>query len=424
MRVSWRYNSEGWTRCVRERMTCYAALETGSAPGSPMAHHLVKWWRNKFRNGYKKFSMGVEGERTDTEELVGRAASQCSAPPDLLPSSALRAPPTPRRDTPPAAPQPPPRDEPAHAAPRLRFEELTCDVQVQDDSPQGQQPLQFSFTLYDFDGHGRMTKDDIAGIVSTIYDSVGKSVKVPHYGSKTIQVRLTVVPEARGGAGEEAGRRRRARRRLSTEHSEEASEWSRAPRRTRAPPRPAAPRAPRAPHQRRAASHAAPPRKRSSSLQRQELLEIIQANMEKNHMSFQTARKPTEYRVAEEAQTPLAKPHHRHRSRAFTLTEKPAAEVARARDRPDPLATSGYLDLAHHDRLAATDSNLCRYDRYLHAVICSSAKHATSGYHQKNPPTVAPKLQKLTKTHYRSRSHDLPQRLTQVEPRVLQIIFL
>lgn len=59
------------------------------------------------------------------------------------------------------------------------------------------QPLQFSFTLYDLDGHGKITKDDIAGIVSTIYESIGKSVVVPHYGSKTINVRLTVSPDSK-----------------------------------------------------------------------------------------------------------------------------------------------------------------------------------------------------------------------------------
>lgn len=47
------------------------------------------------------------------------------------------------------------------------------------------------------DGYGKITKDDIAGIVSTIYESIGKSVVVPHYGSKTINVRLTVSPDAK-----------------------------------------------------------------------------------------------------------------------------------------------------------------------------------------------------------------------------------
>lgn len=63
------------------------------------------------------------------------------------------------------------------------------------------QPLQFSFTFYDLDGHhGKITKDDIVGIVYTIYESIGKSVVVPHSGSKTINVRLTVSPEGKSKA--------------------------------------------------------------------------------------------------------------------------------------------------------------------------------------------------------------------------------
>lgn len=59
-------------------------------------------------------------------------------------------------------------------------------------------PLQFSFTFYDLEGHhGKITKDDIVGIVYTIYESLGKSVVVPHCGSRTINVRLTVSPEGR-----------------------------------------------------------------------------------------------------------------------------------------------------------------------------------------------------------------------------------
>lgn len=58
-----------------------------------------------------------------------------------------------------------------------------------------QPPIQFSFTLYDVDGCGKITKDDIAGIVSTIYENIGNTVLVPHFGKKTINVKLTVAPE-------------------------------------------------------------------------------------------------------------------------------------------------------------------------------------------------------------------------------------
>jgi Ca2+-binding EF-hand superfamily protein len=79
---------------------------------------------------------------------------------------------------------------------RMKLDEITCDFSVADPSKKPQ-PIQFSFTLYDVDGHGKITKDDIAGIVSTIYDSLGKSVVVPHYGKKTINVKLTVSPDAK-----------------------------------------------------------------------------------------------------------------------------------------------------------------------------------------------------------------------------------
>ncbi|XP_075159984.1 NKD inhibitor of WNT signaling pathway naked cuticle [Haematobia irritans] len=76
----------------------------------------------------------------------------------------------------------------------IRLEEFTCDVSVE--GGKSSQPLQFSFTFYDLDGHhGKITKDDIVGIVYTIYESIGKSVVVPHSGSKTINVRLTVSPD-------------------------------------------------------------------------------------------------------------------------------------------------------------------------------------------------------------------------------------
>lgn len=44
-------------RAWAQRMTCYETLRASApAADAPMAHHFVKWWRNKFRNGYKKFS--------------------------------------------------------------------------------------------------------------------------------------------------------------------------------------------------------------------------------------------------------------------------------------------------------------------------------------------------------------------------------
>lgn len=65
---------------------------------------------------------------------------------------------------------------------------------------------EFSFTLYDFDGHGKITKDDIAGLVTTIYDTLGASIQVPPCGSKTIKVKLTVSPDQRASSSSSQAR--------------------------------------------------------------------------------------------------------------------------------------------------------------------------------------------------------------------------
>ncbi|CAF4793143.1 unnamed protein product [Pieris macdunnoughi] len=419
-------------------MTCYETLRASApAADAPMAHHFVKWWRNKFRSGYKKFSIGTESERTDTEELVGRAASQCSAPPDLLPSEARALlqpstpPPIPQRTSEPCAKK---SSTPAQTPdyndnkPRLRFEELTCDVELQHPESSKQQPLQFSFTLYDLDGHGRMTKDDIAGIVSTIYESIGKSVTVPHYGSKTIQVRLTVVPEN----GQTRSQREKARRRRRKEqealnsatahadnsdkeqnerlsHDDDVSSKSSCSGDRKPPPqRPPPILRQRHRHTRKEHRERKYTKKRSGSLQRRELLEIIQANMEKNHLSFQASRKPSSPVANEE----VSSKYHRIRNRSHTVNEKPNLYHKVKTEN----SANGYLDLA-----SGGDSNLCRYDRYLHAVICSSAKHAHTGYHQKQNGT--PRYGRASHPpNPRSRSHELAS--PSQKPRVLQIIFL
>ncbi|XP_013191220.2 protein naked cuticle homolog [Amyelois transitella] len=423
-------------------MTCYETLRTPApAADAPMAHHFVKWWRNKFRNGYKKFSIGTESEKTDTEELVGRAASQCSAPPDLLPSEArallqpTTPPPRPTSKIPESTYKPPPSptaaDRNENKQPRLRFEELTCDVELQHPESSKQQPLQFSFTLYDLDGHGRMTKDDIAGIVSTIYESIGKSVTVPHYGSKTIQVRLTVVPEdgcAQTREKREGRRRRRKetlvaapapvtecpdseeeRERLSHEDDASSKSSGSGDRRTQHRPQQSISNSRPHRHHRREHRERKHTKKRSGSLQRRELLEIIQANMEKNHMSFQTSRKTSDPVANEEE---ITTKYQKLRNRSYTVSEKPINAFQKTKTEN---IGNGYLDLA-----SGGDSNLCRYDRYLHAVICSSARHAHTGYHQKQTqPPRTPRVSQIPQP--RSRSHDMPNHK---HPRVLQIIFL
>ncbi|XP_044765570.1 protein naked cuticle homolog [Coccinella septempunctata] len=160
-----------------------------------MANNIVKWWRTKFLNGYKQFSGDCGDVKvSDTEELLGRYDSEdenferirnLSTPcQERLSrrssrSTSVDEEPTPKTESP----------------RRIKLEELICDVSMDNSDPSRQEKQEFSFTLYDFDGHGKITKDDIAGLVTTIYEAIGSSVKVPHCGSKTIKVKLTVSPE-------------------------------------------------------------------------------------------------------------------------------------------------------------------------------------------------------------------------------------
>lgn len=160
-----------------------------------MANNIVKWWRTKFLNGYKQFS-GDSGDVkvSDTEELLGRYDSEdenFDSIRNLSTPCQERLSRTSSRSTSINEEQPKTEETPRH----IKLEEFICDVSMDNSDPSGQEKQEFSFTLYDFDGHGKITKDDIAGLVTTIYEAIGSSVKVPHYGSKTIKVKLTVSPE-------------------------------------------------------------------------------------------------------------------------------------------------------------------------------------------------------------------------------------
>lgn len=69
------------------------------------------------------------------------------------------------------------------------LQELECGVHLEgSDSAKHE----WSFTLYDFDGHGRITKEDLASLLKALYDAVGSSIKLPANGAKTLKLRLSV----------------------------------------------------------------------------------------------------------------------------------------------------------------------------------------------------------------------------------------
>ncbi|CAH1779930.1 unnamed protein product [Owenia fusiformis] len=75
----------------------------------------------------------------------------------------------------------------------LNVEEFECGVSVE-----GSEKQEWSFTLYDFDGCGKITKEDLASLLKSLYDAVGSSIKLPQTGTKTLKLRLTVAPDGTG----------------------------------------------------------------------------------------------------------------------------------------------------------------------------------------------------------------------------------
>ncbi|XP_041417039.1 protein naked cuticle homolog 1 isoform X5 [Xenopus laevis] len=72
-----------------------------------------------------------------------------------------------------------------------KFEELQCDVSVEEDNRQ-----EWTFTLYDFDNSGRVTREDITRLLHTIYEVFDASVNHSLSSSKTLRVKLSLAPDA------------------------------------------------------------------------------------------------------------------------------------------------------------------------------------------------------------------------------------
>ncbi|XP_071523609.1 uncharacterized protein nkd [Panulirus ornatus] len=215
-----------------------------------MANSFVKWCRAKFFNGYKHINVIAQEDgcsRSDTETLVRACEDELLLPPTPTP-------PTPHHPH----TQPGPADSRSRVASGAYVEEVSCDVSVAAGEADRQE---FSFTLYDFDGHGKVTKDDIAGLVRTIYEAVGSSLSLPPSGSRTIRVKLTVAPENCRGRQQDNQQQEASDDRKDDDIEPCEHPLGRSHRRRRA-------------------------RRRSTSLQRHELLQIIQANMEKNNLFY------------------------------------------------------------------------------------------------------------------------------------------
>lgn len=70
--------------------------------------------------------------------------------------------------------------------------EVTCSVSID-----GQEKQEFSFTLYEFDAHEKINKQDVERVVvRSICEALGKTLKLPPSGSRTIKVKLAISPDS------------------------------------------------------------------------------------------------------------------------------------------------------------------------------------------------------------------------------------
>ncbi|XP_041078367.1 protein naked cuticle homolog 1-like [Polyodon spathula] len=113
---------------------------------------------------------------------------------------------------------------------QLKLEELECDVSVEEDNRQ-----EWTFTLYDFDNNGKVTREDITSLLHTIYEVVDASVNHSPSTNKTLRVKLTVAPDSihkRKNTPQNHADTTRSRQRTEskcTEEPESSDKKSRAP---------------------------------------------------------------------------------------------------------------------------------------------------------------------------------------------------
>ncbi|CAG5116806.1 unnamed protein product, partial [Candidula unifasciata] len=72
---------------------------------------------------------------------------------------------------------------------KLNIEEFECGLQFESSENAKQE---WSVTLYDFDGRGKITKEDLSSLLKALYDAVGSSIRLPPNGAKTLKLRLSV----------------------------------------------------------------------------------------------------------------------------------------------------------------------------------------------------------------------------------------
>lgn len=76
----------------------------------------------------------------------------------------------------------------------LKGEEANTGAATAEDANSGPELQEWLFTLYDFDELGKITKEDIAGLLKSLYDTVGSVITLQSHGGRVLKLHLTVTP--------------------------------------------------------------------------------------------------------------------------------------------------------------------------------------------------------------------------------------
>lgn len=74
------------------------------------------------------------------------------------------------------------------------FGAVDCDVSLDAEK----ETQEWAFTLYDFDGHRRITREDLSSVLKSISEALACSVILPPSGSRKLRLRLSVVSDQEG----------------------------------------------------------------------------------------------------------------------------------------------------------------------------------------------------------------------------------
>lgn len=264
---------------------------------------------------------------------------------------------------------------------RLSIEEFECGVQFESTEKNKQE---WSFTLYDFDGHGKITKEDLSSLLKALYDAVGSSIKIPSNGTKTLKLRLTVGPDGSLSSSNRGSPKAKENKDKCKDSSKvkDSTKLQKVNNLTQAylqmPLKQCNSDTQGHCYGNNLSQSQSPKRVPFTSQEHQQLAELVQENMERNHIK-QLRRHHSDCRGNTHDHSHHKRRHRGHSSKNNGASNSTSNNVERAKESQD--RRNYYLDLAGIENTA----------------IKTAQNNATDSHHQ------------------RSRSNDLPHKCDNVK---------